>query len=321
MHSRHPVPTGYRLRRPTPDDATAVAAIKRAVDIARHGDSDVTVEEVREEWALPRLDMDEDLWLIDDQAGRPVAYGLTWCEGPPYEMVADQIVLPDHRGRGLSELLLGLGEARIAELARAVPAGRPVSLGVWSHESDAGRRELIARHGYRHVRSFLRLDRELDDVVEDAAWPPGIEVRAFRRALDEAAVHAAGEEAFRDHFRPTAMDLDEWLAFRFSRPDLDVGLWFIAWDGAEVAGGVLALVTPAGGYIDELFVRRPWRGRGVGRALLLHECAVLRRRGLPRAYLGVDADNPTGAMHLYSSAGFKAVRGAQLFFEKELPAG
>ena len=79
-------------------------------------------------------------------------------------------------------------------------------------------------------------------------------------------------------------------------------------------------MTPSGGYLDELFVRRPWRGRGLGRALLLEVCAELRRRGQPVAYLGVDSENPTGAMHLYRTAGFRSLRGATLYFEKALSA-
>ena len=133
-------------------------------------------------------------------------------------------------------------------------------------------------------------------------------------------MHAAGEEAFRDHFRPAAMDLDEWLAFRFVRGDLDLGLWFVAWDGDEVAGAMLAFETPIGGYLDELFVRRPWRGRGLGRALLLESCVELRRRGQPIAYLGVDSENPTGAMRLYGSAGFTQSRAATLVYEKAVTA-
>jgi len=316
---RH-IPEGYRLRRPRTTDAEAVASVKRAVDIDRHGDSDVTAEEVREEWALPRLELDGDVWIVEDETGAVAAYGFCWMENPPREMVADQVVDPARRGRGLSEVLLDLEEARAVETARSAPAGEPVVLGVWSWEHDAGRVDLFSRRGFHHVRTFYRLDRELDEPVEAAGWPPGIAVHGFRRDRDEAAVHAASEEAFLDHFRPSAMDLEEWLEYRFARSDFDPGLWFVAWDADEVAGAVLAIETPAGGYVDELFVRRPWRGRGLGRALLLHEFAELRRRGLPRAYLGVDAANPTGAMHLYESAGLKPLRGANLFFEKELPA-
>ncbi len=316
----HSPPPGYSLRAPSPDDADAVAALKRAVDIELHGDSDVTVGEVHEEWALPRLDLTDDVWLVEDGGRTLVGYGMCWVESPPGDIVAEQTVAPSHRGVGLSELLLQLGEARAAELLRAGAPGAAGDLGVWSHESDTRRIDLFAEHGFRKVRTFLRLDRDLELPVEAPEWPAGIAAVPFRRDRDEEAVHNAGEEAFLDHFRPAAMDLDEWLEFRFARDDFDPGLWFVAWDGEDVAGAVVAVATPAGGYVDELFVRRPWRGRGLGRALLLHECAELRRRGLPRAYLGVDEANPTGALHLYESAGFEPRRGATYFFEKLLGA-
>jgi ribosomal protein S18 acetylase RimI-like enzyme len=118
-----------------------------------------------------------------------------------------------------------------------------------------------------------------------------------------------------------AQIVEEWLAFRFQRPDLDLDLWWVAWDGAEVAGSLLAFESPLGGYIDSLFVRRPWRGRGLGRALLREAFAELRRRGFPRACLGVDSENPTGAMGLYGSVGMRPKRGAHLVFEKDLPSG
>jgi mycothiol synthase len=50
-------------------------------------------------------------------------------------------------------------------------------------------------------------------------------------------------------------------------------------------------------------VRRPWRGIGLGRALLVHSLRAFERRGLERAVLGVDSDNPSGAHRLYESVG------------------
>jgi mycothiol synthase len=320
--SRHlRIPEGFRVRRPDEADAGAVAELKRTVEMARHGESDETVDLVREEWALPRLDLRRDAWLIEDVEGSLVGYGFCWTEAPPGEIVAEQIVDPGARGLGLSEYLLESCEARAVEVLAAAGPESSGLLGVWSHHTDVARLALFERHGYRRVRTFLRLDRDLGPEIEPPRWPHDIVVRTFRREQDEARVHRAGEEAFRDHFRPTEMDLDEWLRFRFLRDDLDLGLWFVAWEGEEVAGSVLCFETPLGGYVDELFVRRPWRGRGLGRALLLHACAELRRRGLRMAYLGVDAANPTGAMHLYESAGFRSVRGPTYFHEKELNAG
>jgi mycothiol synthase len=301
------------------DDAAGVARLKRTVETARHGESDVTLEDVREEWALPRLDLTRDVWVVEDASGAIVGYGFCWMESLPAVVVAEQIVLPEHRGHGVGGLLLDLAELGAAECAKS--AGAAGILDVWADEEDGPRREMYERRGYVQIRTFLRLERDLTDPVEPPAWPAGVESRPFRRNQDEAAVHAAGEEAFRDHFRPSQMDLEEWLGFRFVRDDLDLGLWLIAWDGGEVAGYVLCFETPVGGYVDELCVRRPWRGRGVARALLSAACGELRRRGQPVVHLGVDSENPTGAMRLYASAGFSRRRRVTVVYSRELSAG
>jgi mycothiol synthase len=60
-----------------------------------------------------------------------------------------------------------------------------------------------------------------------------------------------------------------------------------------------------GGMVAAIGVRRPWRGRGLGRALLLHTFGEFRRRGVNRITLGVDSENPTGATKLYESVGMR----------------
>jgi mycothiol synthase len=50
-------------------------------------------------------------------------------------------------------------------------------------------------------------------------------------------------------------------------------------------------------------VRRPWRGRGLGEALLRHSFVEFHRRGRRAVALGVDADSLTGATRLYERAG------------------
>jgi mycothiol synthase len=319
--SRHPSPpAGYVLRRPALDDADAVAALKRAIDVDRHGVSEAAAEEVRQEWALPRLSLEDDAWIVEDAGGLVVAYGLCWMEAPPDEAAAEQLVDPAHEGRGLNELLLDLCEERAAELARAAgPDG--VTLGVWAHESDARRLRLLELRDYRQERAFLRLERDLDDSLAGPRWPAGIVATAFRPGVDAAAVHAAHEEAFADHYGPAETDLEEWIGSRIAHGDPDLGLWLVAWDGSEVVGGIEAVETPRGGYMGELFVRRRWRGCGIGRALMLQECAELRRRGMRHAFFAVDAANPTGALHLHESIGFRSLRGATYLFEKRIKAG
>jgi ribosomal protein S18 acetylase RimI-like enzyme len=59
------------------------------------------------------------------------------------------------------------------------------------------------------------------------------------------------------------------------------------------------------GWLASVFVRRPWRRRGLARAVVARSLVLLRDRGMTSAGLGVDADNPTGALQLYEDAGFE----------------
>jgi mycothiol synthase len=316
---RHPsLPTGYVLRRPSLADSQAVAALKRAIETDRHGESEVTAGEVLDEWALPGLSLGDDVWVVEDDAGSLVAYALCWLEAPPDEAAAEQLVDPAHRGRGLNKFLLDLCEARAAEFAASSAQQAGVSLEVWAHESDARRLELLERRGYRKQRAFLRLERDLDDDLAPPLWPAGIRVASFRTGVDDAAVHAAHEDAFADDYGSGEPDLERWLRSRFADGGPDLGLWLVAWDGAEAVGGIEATETPSGAYMGDLWVRRPWRGRGIARALMLEECAELRRRGVRTAFFGVDAANATGALQLHASLGFRSVRGAILLFEKRV---
>jgi ribosomal protein S18 acetylase RimI-like enzyme len=70
-----------------------------------------------------------------------------------------------------------------------------------------------------------------------------------------------------------------------------------------------------GGYVAAIGVRRPWRGKGYAKALLLHTFREFYNRGIKRVTLGVDAENPTGARHLYERAGMH-VQQENVVFEK-----
>jgi ribosomal protein S18 acetylase RimI-like enzyme len=141
--------------------------------------------------------------------------------------------------------------------------------------------------------------------------PDGLEVRpvpeAQLRQLWDADV-----EAFRDHWGGFDDSPERYASWR-GDPKFDPSLWVIAWDGDEIAGGVIneisatenAAFNRQRGWLASVFVRRPWRRRGLARALVGRSLTVLRDRGMTSAGLGVDAENPTGALGLYESAGFE----------------
>jgi ribosomal protein S18 acetylase RimI-like enzyme len=126
-------------------------------------------------------------------------------------------------------------------------------------------------------------------------------------------VHATLTEAFADHYRPRSEPFAHWKARRFGHENFDPALWLVAWEGDEVAGALLGYLSPDLGWVQELGVRRSWRGRGIGLALLLESFAAFGRRGQYRVSLGVDAESLTGATRLYERAGMRVERRHELF--------
>ena len=96
----------------------------------------------------------------------------------------------------------------------------------------------------------------------------------------------------------------------------------IAWDGrsAQIAGFSQNRYRMGIGWIGTLGVRRPWRKRGLGLALLRHAFNEFYRRGKHKVGLGVDAQNLTGALRLYESAGMHVDQASDRY-EKELRPG
>jgi GNAT superfamily N-acetyltransferase len=132
------------------------------------------------------------------------------------------------------------------------------------------------------------------------------------------------EEAFGDHWEHRPVPFDRWLHDHRTHPGYDPGLWFLAVEGDDIAGGVICerftSEQPDCAWVDDVAVRRPWRRRGVALALLLHAFGVLYRRGIRKAALTVDSDSPTGATGLYERAGMRVERSIDVFGKEIVPA-
>jgi mycothiol synthase len=158
---------------------------------------------------------------------------------------------------------------------------------------------------------------DLDGPITDAQRPDGLAVDTFR-AGDERDYYDALTEAFEDEWGFHASPYDEWRRLRLEAPDFDPSLWFVVRDGGEIAAVLRAEGRRSGmGWVGTLGVRKPWRKRGLGLALLEHAFSEFRRRGETRVGLGVDAENPTGATRLYERAGMR-VHWEAVIYEKEL---
>jgi ribosomal protein S18 acetylase RimI-like enzyme len=131
------------------------------------------------------------------------------------------------------------------------------------------------------------------------------------------AIWEAECEAFRDHWGNEAVDESDFARWSDARrPTFQPHLWQVAWDGDQVAGMIRNYIdhetnahfNRQRGYTEDISVRRPWRRRGLARALLARSLRVLRDEGMSEAALGVDTANPSGALRLYEDMGFRTVR-------------
>ncbi|MFN2182411.1 MAG: GNAT family N-acetyltransferase, partial [Anaerolineae bacterium] len=71
------------------------------------------------------------------------------------------------------------------------------------------------------------------------------------------------------------------------------------------------------GWTQDVFVRRPWRRRGLARSLLSQSIEMFLNMGMEETALGVDADNPSGALALYEAAGYR-ISGKHTIYRKAM---
>lgn len=298
--------SSFRLRPAEAADATAVAEVVIALETALYGGTTYAESDLQDEWS--RLDLERDVRVVLD-GDRVVGYGSLQDRGELWR--AEGYVHPDTQGRGAGAQLVSALERDAADRGT-----RRVQSSVF--EADAAGRRLLASLGYRPVRIFREMRIELDEPPPAPVWPDGLRVTPFDPERDARDFHAAHQEAFADHWEYRARDFESWHKGHFERERFDPSLWCVVRDGDEIAGGTICSAgTYGGGWVDVLFTRRPWRGRGVGGALLQDAFGRLWARGERSVGLGVDAEGDTGAFRVYERAGMKPVLG-WVMFEKEL---
>jgi ribosomal protein S18 acetylase RimI-like enzyme len=298
------LPEGFRVRAASPSDLGAAEDIVRAEERSLR-DALAEPADLADFWR--NATFDGASWLIErDRA--PVGFAVAMERGE--ESAYWATVRPEVAGLGLSSSLLSRAEAHAREAGFAVVrAGCVVE--------NAAAVELFRGLGYREARHFFQMRIDFRHAPPPPIRLAGIALGPFRRE-DARAFHAALNEAFADEWGWHALPFEDWAERRLDASDTDLSLWFVARDDAELAGVVRGETRrDGGGWIGTIGVRKPWRRRGIGRALLLHAFAEFHRRGAAHVGLGVDAQNPTGATRLYEAAGMRVVR-EDVVYEKEL---
>jgi mycothiol synthase len=222
---------------------------------------------------------------------------------------------PAHRGKGIGSALLDWGVARADEVLAGQPADLERLVEAFKDVRLAGAIALHEAAGFRAARWYVDMRRDLREPLPAATDLPGLQIRSYEPA-GAAMVLAAHNEAFADHWGSEPLTAEIWNRDFVGDPFFRGDLSFVAVEGEEIAGYTVNYVAEADweasgireGWVGQLGVRRPWRKRGVATALLVRSMEAFRAAGMDAAILGVDAENPTGALGVYERVGFRPVR-------------
>jgi mycothiol synthase len=314
-----PTVPGLRFRRYRGEaDLPAMHRVHDASGLANGLEEVTTVEQFALNYrTLVNCDPARDMVLAEID-GELVAYARVFWQdlvegGRAYENFG--FVHPDWRRRGLGSTMHRHNEQRIREIAAGHAGVSPQWFASEAQHLDDGARMLLERDGYSAVRWFHDMMLPSLDEVAASPIPDGIEVRPVTRE-QYRRIWEAEAEAFRDHWGEQEWTEEDWRRFEADPQLADPSLWRVGWDGDEIAGVIVTTVPVEeneryrrrGVYVAGVSVRRPWRRRGLARALLASSLIGARAAGYTSAGLGVDAASPTGATTLYESLGFTPER-------------
>ncbi len=307
------LPEGFTARGATLADAEAATEMFNVWMQRMAGQDDLANPTIlREDWETPGFNPADDICLVFSPKRQLVGYIEVWTTSkPPVHPWVWGRVHPDFGGLGIGTSLMEWAEERACRVLPDLPADLRFAPRTGSLRVAEESKRLFEDRGFTRIRSSYEMRIEMDEAPPAPLWSEGITLKTGSHE-EIPAIYRAFEESFRDHFGHIEEPFEEGLA-KFSHfmksEGQDPSMWFLAMDGDEIAG--ISLCRPEGysekdmGWVNILGVRRPWRKRGLGLALLLHSFGELYRRGVRKAGLGVDAENLTGALRLYEKAGMR----------------
>ena len=287
------------------DDLEPTAEMLNEHARALYGVDDLVPADLLQYWESPDVEFPQDVLVAETSGGAISGYADVGVQG--------ELVWLDVRATA-TDALPGLLEA-IEE--RAVAKKPDAKLMGFLSDADAPLRDLYESVGYRLVRHSFRMQIELEQEMPNPEWPEGFTVRTMGEG-EERRVYDAQMASFADTWMFSLEPYDSWRHWTVEEASFDRSLWFLAEKGDELAGIVIARAPenePGVGWVRILGVIPEHRQQGLAQGLLRHTFGEFASRGFNAVALGVDAENPTGAVRVYERAGMHVER-THLVYEK-----
>ena len=273
----------------------------------------VFVSDLKEEFEDPDFDAFQDIRLWRDASGKLVAYADCWKHEPEGEFIVGFFfeIHPRVRNEGLEHEILRWAEQRLRDMGRE--SKLPLVLHTSCRDTRRSHQQLFFRLGFSSIRHFFRLKRSLQEPIPEPSIPTGWKVRCVDAATEAEAWVEMFNQSFVDHWnhQPLTLELFRYYASLSTyNPNLDLVLEtdqgeLVTFCESHIDEKRNISLNRKEGHINLLGTRRGFRRRGLARTLLLEGLRKLQSAGMETAKIGVDSENPSGALGLYRSVGFE----------------
>jgi len=305
-------------RAATADDIDGILDLDRDSSAVDHPHYQLTRDEVAEDFEASWIDPAEDTILAVAPDGRVIAYGVSILSSSRVTIARNYMggsVRPSHRRRGIGSQVIDWLDGRARQHLASLDENLPGWIMFYHDARQQDVFKLLEARGYTIGRYFLELGRDLANPIEPRPLPEGVRLVPYTPEWSEAT-RLATNDSFRDHWGSQPTTEEVWAMHRgldVARDDLSfVAVGTNAAGEEEVAGLVIASVRPddfagqgfSSSYVDLVGTRREWRRQGIAPALLTAHMDAVKREGLDKVVLDVDAENPSGALGFYESLGF-----------------
>jgi ribosomal protein S18 acetylase RimI-like enzyme len=280
------------IRPTTPADADELLALVHACDLAAVGFPDYDMSEVEHALKAP-------FTVVAEGPGGTI---LGWTFIDPGAGQRDWLDLYVHPATGEA------ARRPLLEAGLRCAKGRGKELRAGAVLTEAAWIAALEEAGFTFLKQHARMTIDLPAAtapVEGVSVRPVSqeELRDFYRVIDTA---------FRDAPDYNQRTFDQWVQRWITDQTVHWDEWLVAHVDSSLAG---VLQSRAGdeGWVQNLAVLREFRRRGVGRALLGEAFRIYAEKGHATAGLGVDLENPTQAIKLYTAIGMTPAYRANIY--------
>jgi len=228
----------------------------------------------------------------------------------PHLVWANMVISPAFvSNRQLRGLLLEQAIIRVKEIISLTPR-HPARMWFQHHISEAEAIEYVVSRGATYGDSVLRMVRDLSGDIEVTPAPETIEVKYWDIRSDEEITDYV---VARNEALGMPVTVSDWRHFLFSVVGSN-GTTVTAFDNGKLIGAVSAYwledenrrLGKNAGWIENVFILRPWRGMGIADTMISMACKYLKENGMTEAQLDPGASNQR-AVRVYQRMGYKIV--------------